>query len=130
MSLPTESEWNSYFDDAWRFTIKEGDIGLLKAWRIEELWNAINTDKLSLNAFKTSYKKPYLAFIIDDSNFAAVIVWIVFLFFFLGTSPTARVWLNFGWILFYSVSLCLFDLQNYYDVYLLSLSYLNVETTW
>src|SRR6218665_887692 len=34
-----------------------------------------------------------------------------------------------GTPLFYSVSFCLFNLQNYYVVYLLSLSYLNVETT-
>src|SRR6218665_1183964 len=34
-----------------------------------------------------------------------------------------------GTLLIYSVSFCLFDLQKYYAVYFLSLSYSNVETT-
>jgi len=46
-----------------------------------KLWNAINTDirgELSLNAFKPAYKNCYLALIIDDSNYAAEVVCILF----------------------------------------------------
>jgi len=67
-----------------------------------KLWNAITTyvrGKLSLNAFKTAYKKPLLSFYHWRLELCCCHCLHSFLF------VTTRVWLIFGCIFFYSVYL-------------------------
>jgi len=68
--------------DIMLFQTKQNISGFTVRLAGPKLLNAINTDvcgKLSLTAFKTAYKKiSLLAFIIDVSNYGAVIVCILF----------------------------------------------------